>query len=162
MITKHDDTANGENEGHGHVLEQEARVEARKENEHGENDHRGGRRGQLFGQLFHVERQRGDVGADLIACFDFVIMLPRILATTLTLLFFLVTQTQAISQATYDLLAFYSQLSDIAYCVQTVRGPTQLRHPFKCGEQCRKTQFEGLEVISTTFCSLPRYSFRAT
>lgn len=73
----------------------------------------------------------------------------KILSALIVVVLLLVTQAQAISEATYELLQFHSQLSDIAYCVQTVRGPTQLRHPFKCGLQCRKTQFEGLEVIHT-------------
>nr|CDX09928.1 lipase [Yarrowia yakushimensis] len=71
------------------------------------------------------------------------------LLTAIGFLLLLITQTQAISRATYELLQFHSQLSDIAYCVQTVRGPTQLRRPFKCGVQCRKAQLEGVEVVHT-------------
>nr|CDX09898.1 lipase [Yarrowia alimentaria] len=67
--------------------------------------------------------------------------------TVLPILFFLPALVLAISAPTYDLLAWHSQLSDVAYCVQTVRGPTQLRTPFKCGKQCREPQMQDMQLI---------------
>nr|CDX09920.1 lipase [Yarrowia phangngaensis] len=66
-------------------------------------------------------------------------------STTIFLWIFQLILAQTVSQQTYDLLKFHARLSDIAYCVQPVNSPTQLRQPFECGVKC--TNIEGVELF---------------